>query len=74
MKYLNMFERFFAETKKKHPKIGEDFKGKRNTYQYSNIHDVGNDRRGVCKKCGKEVSIITHQPSINNEPCTEKTD
>lgn len=70
MKYLEIFETFL--TKKKAPKIGADFKGKRDTYLYSNIHDVGNDRRGICKKCKKEVSITNHEPSGNDTPCAEK--
>ena len=63
MKHLKIFEDY--------KKDKNEFKGKKNTYLYDNIHDKGGDRYGTCKKCKKVVNIVSHDPS--GEKCEEKT-
>lgn len=54
MKYLQIFE-LFKKNKE------EEFKGKKETYRFSNIHDDKGIRRGDCKDCGeKGVDITEH--------------
>ena len=64
MKYLQIFEVFKKE---------QEFKGKTNTYLYDNIHDKNGERMGTCKKCGRVVNIISHDPGVDGKNCKEKT-
>ena len=64
MKHLQIFEDF---------KKDKEFRGKTNTYLYNDIHDKNGERMGTCKKCGKVVNIISHDPGTEEEKCKEKT-
>ena len=55
MKFLESFSRF-----KKKP--AEEFKGKKETYRFTDIHDDPKSgvRMGTCRECGKTVDITEH--------------
>lgn len=53
MKFLENFKSFFK-------KETEPFKGKIETYRFSDIKDEGGNRMGTCKECGKRVDITEH--------------
>jgi len=55
MKFLESFSRF-----KRKPV--EDFKGKKETYRFTDIHNEpkSGTRMGTCRECGKTVDIIEH--------------
>jgi hypothetical protein len=59
MIYLESFSDFFNKKKKEDKK---EFKGKRDTYRFSNIYeDEKGNRKGDCKNCGeKDVDVVEH--------------
>ena len=63
MKFLESFNRF-----KKKPK--EEFKGKKETYRFTNIHNdpTTGERMGTCRECGKIVDITNH----TDEKCLDE--
>ena len=53
MKFLESFNRF--------KKNKEEFKGKKETYRFTNIHDGKDGKRiGRCRECNKNVDIAEH--------------
>lgn len=69
MKYIQLFELFGRKKKEEE----SNFKGKKSTYLYDDIQNKDGERVGTCKKCGKVVNMVSHEPSINGKDCTEKT-
>ena len=55
MKFLESFKRF-----KKKPKA--EFKGKKETYRFTNIHTdpKTKERIGKCRECGEIVDVTNH--------------
>ena len=58
MKFLESFTSFFKKDKP------EEFKGKTQTYRFSDITDEGGNRMGTCKECGKRVDITEHSEEV----------